>query len=79
MIRNRTDKHTKSSNLENCALRVWTRPYHRGSNERFVMRKDAVDHSSVTRWFTESWSGCKYLDDQTSSSGPKTMDSEAVL
>ena len=39
----------------------------------------AVVYSTVTRRFKKFCSGCKNLEDQVRSSGPKTADSIAVL
>ena len=39
----------------------------------------SVDHSTITKWIKKFHLGCKKLDDQTRSSWPKTIDSEAVL
>ena len=41
--------------------------------------EDAVNHSTVTRWFKIFCSACKNLNDQVRASRPKTVDSEAVL
>ena len=38
----------------------------------------AVDHSIITRWFKKFCLGCKNLNNQAMSGGPKTVDSEAV-
>ena len=48
-------------------------------NIRCAKGEDAVDHSTVTRWFKKFRSGCKNLDDQARSGRPKTVDSEAVF
>ena len=45
----------------------------------FTKGEGALDHSTVTRWFKKFRSSYKNLEDQTRSSRPKTLDSEAVL
>ena len=41
--------------------------------------KDIVDHSTVTRCLKIFHSGCKNLDNQAKSGGPKTEDSKVML
>ena len=40
----------------------------------YAKNEGAVDPSTVTRWFKKFHLGCKYLNDQTRSGWPKTVD-----
>ena len=44
-----------------------------------VKSEGTVDHNAETWWFKKFHLGCKILDDQVRSGGPKTVVSEAVL
>ena len=44
-----------------------------------VKGESAVDHSTVTGWFKKFHSGCKNLNKQARSGGPKTVDSKAIF
>ena len=50
-----------------------------GETTKNVKAEDTVDHSMVTRWFKKFHSGCKNLDNQTSSDRPKIVVFVAVL
>ena len=56
------------------AIRPWKTP------KRFVVQKGSVDHSTITRWFFKKFhSGCKNLDNEIRSGGPKTVDSKVMF
>ena len=70
-----TDEHLRSSNSGTYALQV-----EQGHNAMEVTKnicctkgEDVVDHCTVSRWFKKFYSGCKNLNNQTTSGTPKTM------